>query len=51
MGHLKGNIMIKRRRMRWAGHVALIAGHKKHTKSWLESWTGRNRLEDLGVER
>jgi hypothetical protein len=41
--------VIKSRRMRWAGHVALMGRGKMFTGFWLGGPKARDHWEDLGV--
>jgi hypothetical protein len=41
--------VIKSRRMRWAGHVALTAGGEMYTGFWWENLRERDHLEDPGI--
>jgi hypothetical protein len=41
---------IKSRRMRWAGHVALMGGGETCTGFWWESPKEKDHLEDGGVD-
>jgi hypothetical protein len=43
-------MMIKSRRMRWPGHVARMGNMRNAYKFLLESLTGRDHAEDLGVD-
>jgi hypothetical protein len=42
-------IMIKSRRMRWAGHVARMGKREMHVEYWLESQKERDHWEDQDV--
>jgi len=42
--------VIKSRRMRWAGHVALVSEERGCIGSWWGNWRGRAHLGDLGVD-
>jgi hypothetical protein len=42
-------MLIKSRRMRWEGHVALMGKGEVFTGFWLGSPNGRDHWEDLGV--
>jgi hypothetical protein len=41
--------MIKTRRRRWAGHVALMGRREMHIRYWWESQKGRDHSEDQDV--
>jgi hypothetical protein len=41
--------VIKSRRIRWMGHIAL-KGREMHTIFWLENLKERDHLEDLGID-
>jgi hypothetical protein len=41
--------MIKSRRMKWAGHVALMGEMRNAYNIWFESLKVRDRSEDRGV--
>jgi hypothetical protein len=43
-------IMIKSRKMRWAGHVGRMGRRKMHTWFWWKSWKERGHWEEVDVD-
>jgi len=43
-------LLLKSRRMRWAGHVERMGEERVCIRSWLGDWGEGNHWEDLGVD-
>ena len=43
-------LVIKSRRMRWAGHVACMVEERGCIGSWLGNWRERDHWADLGID-